>query len=163
MVSRPLAAPSTRCSRPSQTGGSVDLDIRACCASETLPGGPMVKVFCNCRAPHSNLHVLQVDVWQPLQEVAEKCWVVWELMVLAQPLMVIAPSPGNTLYCLPLPQARGRGYLVNGSCLWLPWQFSGPSHHVQGCCQSNSSLLNPVDSWVIQAFPLYVWDSNPSY
>ncbi|CAK0733784.1 hypothetical protein CVIRNUC_000332 [Coccomyxa viridis] len=36
----------------------------------------------------------EVDVWQPLQEVAEKCWVVWELMVLAQPLMVIAPSPG---------------------------------------------------------------------
>ena len=36
----------------------------------------------------------QVDIWVPLQEVVEKCWVLWELMVLAQPLMVIAPSPG---------------------------------------------------------------------
>jgi hypothetical protein len=38
--------------------------------------------------------MLQVDVWLPLQAVVEKCWVLWELMILAQPLMVIAPSPG---------------------------------------------------------------------
>ncbi len=38
---------------------------------------------------------LQVDVWLPLEAVMEKCWVLWELIVLAQPLMVIAPSPGT--------------------------------------------------------------------
>ena len=58
-----------------------------------------------------SLHVLQVDVWQPLQEVAEKCWVVWELMVLAQPLMVIAPSPGDALHGLSHPEDKGRGHL----------------------------------------------------
>ena len=36
----------------------------------------------------------QADVWLPLEAVVEKCWVLWELTVLAQPLMVIAPSPG---------------------------------------------------------------------
>ncbi len=36
----------------------------------------------------------QVDVWLPLEAVMEKCWILWELLVLAQPLMVIAPSPG---------------------------------------------------------------------
>lgn len=41
--------------------------------------------------------MLQANVWLPLQEVAEKCWVLWELMVLAQPLMVMAPSPGLLL------------------------------------------------------------------
>jgi len=45
------------------------------------------------RYERSNV-MTQVDMWVPLQEVVEKCWVLWELMVLAQPLMVIAPSPG---------------------------------------------------------------------
>ena len=34
-------------------------------------------------------------MWKPLQAVMEKCWVLWELLILAQPLMVIAPSPGS--------------------------------------------------------------------
>ena len=45
------------------------------------------------RYERSNV-MTQVDMWVPLQEMVEKCWVLWELMMLAQPLMVIAPSPG---------------------------------------------------------------------
>ncbi|KAK9831905.1 hypothetical protein WJX81_007718 [Elliptochloris bilobata] len=37
----------------------------------------------------------EVDVWTPLREVAEQAWVLWELAVLAQPLLVVAPSPGE--------------------------------------------------------------------
>ena len=33
-------------------------------------------------------------MWTPLREVAEQAWVLWELMVLAQPLLAVAPSPG---------------------------------------------------------------------
>jgi hypothetical protein len=38
---------------------------------------------------------MQVDIWSSLQEVVEQCWVLWELMVLAKPLLVLAPSPGT--------------------------------------------------------------------
>ncbi|CAL8466888.1 g6424 [Coccomyxa elongata] len=36
----------------------------------------------------------EADVWSTLQEVVERAWVLWELMILAQPLLVLAPSPG---------------------------------------------------------------------
>jgi len=36
----------------------------------------------------------QADLWTPMREVAEQAWVLWELLVLAQPLLVVAPSPG---------------------------------------------------------------------
>ena len=46
---------------------------------------------------------MQADVWSTLKEVVERAWVLWELMILAQPLLVLAPSPGGRLvisvYC----------------------------------------------------------------
>lgn len=36
----------------------------------------------------------QVDIWSALAEVAEQAWTLWELLLLAQPLLVLAPSPG---------------------------------------------------------------------
>ena len=41
-----------------------------------------------------NLCGPQADVWSTLKEVVERAWVLWELMILAQPLLVLAPSPG---------------------------------------------------------------------
>lgn len=37
----------------------------------------------------------QVDVYTPLKAILTKAWVVWELLLLAQPLMVAARSPGE--------------------------------------------------------------------
>lgn len=43
---------------------------------------------------------VQVDIWSVLAEVIEQAWVLWEMLILAQPLMVLAPSPGKQP-CLP--------------------------------------------------------------
>ncbi len=36
----------------------------------------------------------QVDVFTPLCAVVSRVWALWELLVLAEPLMVVAPTPG---------------------------------------------------------------------
>lgn len=40
--------------------------------------------------------MLQVDVFTPLRAVLERAWVLWELTLLAEPLMVVAPTPGQS-------------------------------------------------------------------
>ena len=101
-------------------------------------------------------------MWQPLQEVAEKCWVVWELMVLAQPLMVIAPSPGNAPQHLSLPDSKGHGHVLNGCYTWgYPTQPSWSMCHLQGHYQSKSSLLNPVELFMMQGLPSHVGVPHP--
>lgn len=37
----------------------------------------------------------QVDVFTPLQAVLAHAWVLWECVVLAQPLLVVGPQPGD--------------------------------------------------------------------
>lgn len=41
--------------------------------------------------------VTQVDIYTPLKSILAKAWVLWELTVLAEPLMVVACSPGEPL------------------------------------------------------------------
>ena len=36
----------------------------------------------------------QVDIFTPLRGVVKQLWQLWELMVLAEPLMVVGPTPG---------------------------------------------------------------------
>ncbi len=43
--------------------------------------------------PHP-LYTHQVDVYTPLRNVIKQVWALWELMMLAQPLLVVGPSPG---------------------------------------------------------------------
>ena len=38
---------------------------------------------------------MQVDVYTPLRDVLDQAWTLWELTILAQPLLIIAPSPGE--------------------------------------------------------------------
>lgn len=38
---------------------------------------------------------MQIDVYTPLKAMLTKAWAVWELLLLAQPLMVAARSPGG--------------------------------------------------------------------
>jgi hypothetical protein len=38
---------------------------------------------------------LQVDVYSPFKGVLEHLWTLWELVVLAQPFMILGPSPGT--------------------------------------------------------------------
>ena len=38
--------------------------------------------------------LLQVDVFTPLSAVVSRVWALWELLMLAEPLMVVAPTPG---------------------------------------------------------------------
>ena len=45
-------------------------------------------------APFAANGARQVDIWSVLAEVAEQAWTLWELLLLAQPLLVLAPSPG---------------------------------------------------------------------
>ena len=37
---------------------------------------------------------VQVDVFTPLCAVVARVWALWELLMLAEPLMVVAPTPG---------------------------------------------------------------------
>ena len=43
--------------------------------------------------------MLQADIYTPLRTVLDRLWTLWEHVVLAEPLLVIAPSPG---LCRPL-------------------------------------------------------------
>lgn len=36
----------------------------------------------------------QVDIYTPMKAMLSKAWVLWELTMLAEPLMVVAPTPG---------------------------------------------------------------------
>lgn len=47
-----------------------------------------------CRACETCM-AMQVDVYSPFRSVLERIWAVWELAILAQPLLVVAPSPGR--------------------------------------------------------------------
>lgn len=47
--------------------------------------------------PSTKHYAVQADVWSTLQEVVERAWVLWELILLAQPLLVLAPSPSRCL------------------------------------------------------------------
>lgn len=38
--------------------------------------------------------VRQVDIYTPMKAMLAKAWVLWELTMLAEPLMVVAPTPG---------------------------------------------------------------------
>lgn len=40
-------------------------------------------------------HVKQVDIYTPLKGVVKQLWQLWELMVLAEPLLVVGPTPGS--------------------------------------------------------------------
>ena len=42
-----------------------------------------------------------MDVFTPLRAVLDRAWVLWELTMLAEPLMVVAPTPGHPLYPVP--------------------------------------------------------------
>ena len=36
----------------------------------------------------------QADIFTPLKSILAKAWVLWELVLLAEPLMICAPTPG---------------------------------------------------------------------
>ena len=38
---------------------------------------------------------LQVDVFTPFSALLQHLWALWEMMLLAEPLLVVAPSPGE--------------------------------------------------------------------
>lgn len=54
-----------------------------------------------CRG-NSNVD-LQVDVFTPFSALLQHLWALWEMMLLAEPLLVVSPSPGGSLPP-PLPQ-----------------------------------------------------------
>ena len=39
---------------------------------------------------------LQIDVYTPFSALLQHLWQLWELIMLAEPLLVLAPSPGAT-------------------------------------------------------------------
>ena len=48
----------------------------------------------SCRSDSFFFACLQVDVYTPLKAMLDKAWIVWEMTLLAEPLLVVAPSPG---------------------------------------------------------------------
>lgn len=46
---------------------------------------------------------LQVDVFTPFSALLQHLWALWEMMLLAEPLLVVAPSPGEQPLPPPLP------------------------------------------------------------
>ena len=51
-------------------------------------GGRYIGLVCE-------IFLLQIDIYTPLKAILIKAWAVWELVLLAQPLMVAARSPGE--------------------------------------------------------------------
>jgi hypothetical protein len=43
---------------------------------------------------------LQVDIYTPLAEQLPKLWQLWEMLLTCQPLLVVAPSPGDASSCV---------------------------------------------------------------
>ena len=39
---------------------------------------------------------LQTDIFSPVRTYLERLWSLWEMMLLAKPIMVVAPTPGNS-------------------------------------------------------------------
>lgn len=39
--------------------------------------------------------MVQADIYTPLRTALDRLWTLWEHVVLAEPLLVIAPSPGR--------------------------------------------------------------------
>ena len=44
---------------------------------------------------------VQVDVFTPFSALLQHLWALWEMMLLAEPLLVVAPSPGGPPFPLP--------------------------------------------------------------
>ncbi len=102
-----------------------------------------------CRAPcpatcqHQHpLFPLQMDVYTPLAEQLGKLWQLWEMVLTCQPLLVVAPSPGDASGCVaalmslvaPLPYAADfRCAVCDAVC----------------CCML---LLAAVLRWVVTAY-----------
>ena len=56
---------------------------------------PLGWIYCShLHSPTSTVPGRQVDIYTPLCEVLDQAWVLWEILVLAQPLMVVSPTPG---------------------------------------------------------------------
>jgi hypothetical protein len=44
--------------------------------------------------------VLQVDIYTPLAEQLPRLWQLWEMVLTCQPLLVVAPTPGDASGCV---------------------------------------------------------------
>jgi len=49
-----------------------------------------------CETGRSNIGCLQVDIYTPFSALLQHLWTLWEVLLLAEPLLVLAPSPGHT-------------------------------------------------------------------
>jgi len=81
--------------------------------------------------------LLQVDVFTPLCAVVSRVWALWELLVLAEPLMVVAPTPGTLL-----------GHLRTCLCLLLdptvPPMTSGMARRAGDCSAAVAALISLI-------------------
>lgn len=59
-----------------------------------------------------------MDVFTPLKSILAKAWVLWELVLLAEPLMICAPTPGDSSGCTTCLMSGGnRSYIVHSTGL----------------------------------------------
>ncbi len=49
-----------------------------------------------CETGPSKVGCLQVDIYTPFSALLQHLWTLWEVLLLAEPLLVLAPSPGDT-------------------------------------------------------------------
>ncbi len=49
-----------------------------------------------CETGPSIIDCLQVDIYTPFSALLQHLWTLWEVLLLAEPLLVLAPSPGDT-------------------------------------------------------------------
>ncbi len=49
-----------------------------------------------CETGPSKVGCLQVDIHTPFSALLQHLWTLWEVLLLAEPLLVLAPSPGDT-------------------------------------------------------------------
>ena len=73
------------------------LMLRTGCLACALCPGPLLTNFQHCAAAGTSMDLgMQVDAYTPLKHVLQQLWALWELLVLGEPLLVAAPTPGQT-------------------------------------------------------------------
>lgn len=111
------------------------------------------------QTPESALGVFhEVDVYTPLRGVLKQLWTLWELMLLAEPIMVVGPTPGdcsNAVAALvslmaPLPySADFRPYFTIHDVAFAPMSAGELPSHTNGLPR----LIGVTNLYFVKALP----------
>ncbi len=103
--------------------------------------------------------VMQVDIYTPLKSILAKAWVLWELTLLAEPLMVVACSPGEPLGA-PLQHLLLTMSMVDAGCQTAGLGADAATLYLVRCCQPMGRTSFECQTLAVQMMfqqPLLQW------